>query len=132
MLNPKRVNRMVELEARQQIPGDFDDVRWGYHMSPGLDGVSNDIALFAVRKEIIEDLIVKCKQAGLTLSGVSVSALAAYNLIQFDQEFSSDETVIVLDVGAENTDLVVYQGETLWMRTLSVAGNDITVTFKRN
>ena len=120
-----------ELEARQQIPGDFDDVRWGYHMSPGLDGVSNDIALFAVRKEIIEDLIVKCKQAGLTLSGVSVSALAAYNFVQFDQEFSSDETVIVLDVGAENTDLVVYQGETLWMRTLSVAGNDITRNFQK-
>jgi len=39
--------------------------------------------------------------------------------------------VIVLDVGAENTDLVVYQGDALWMRNLRVSGNEITRAFMK-
>lgn len=126
ILNPKRVAKMVELEARQQIPGDFDDVEWSYHLSPAADGASNDVAIFAARKDLIADLVGKCKKAGINLVGVSVSSLALYNFVRYDQEFAEGETVAILDVGAENTDLVLYQGDTLWMRTLAAAGNDIT------
>jgi type IV pilus assembly protein PilM len=131
VINEKKVDRIIELEARQQIPGNFDEVRWGYHMSPGLDGASFDVALFAARKEVVDDLIGKCKRAGLTLAGVSVTSLAVYNFIKFDQDFAAEDSVVILDVGAENTDLVVYQGDTLWMRSLGVSGNDITRTFQK-
>ena len=131
MINPKNVDRMVELEARQQIPGDFDEVEWGYHTSPAADGSSYDAALFAVKRDITKDLIAKTKQAGINLVGISVSSLALYNFIRFDQTFPDDEAVVILDVGAENTDLVVYAGDTLWMRTLSVSGNDITKAFMK-
>jgi len=131
VLNPKRVHMMVELEARQQIPGNFDEVEWGYHMSPAPDGASNDVALFAAKRELTDELVSKCKRAGINLVGVSVSSLALYNFVRFDQEFGDNETVIILDVGAENTDLVLYQGETLWMRTLALSGNDITRVFMK-
>jgi hypothetical protein len=62
---------------------------------------------------------------------VSVPSLALYNFIKFDQQFGEGEAVIILDVGADNTDLVVYQGEQLWMRSLPVAGNDITQVFAK-
>ena len=92
---------------------------------------SNDVALFAARRELTGEMIRKCKSAGINLVGVSVSSLALYNFVRFDQEFPVDETVIILDVGAENTDLVLYQGETLWMRTLALSGNDITKVFMK-
>lgn len=131
VLNPKKVDKMVELEARQQIPGNFDEVEWGYHLSPNPDGASNDVALFAAKRELTDELVRKCKRAGINLVGVSVSSLALYNFVRFDQEFADDETVIILDVGAENTDLVLYQGETLWMRTLALSGNDVTKVFMK-
>jgi len=131
VINAKKVDRMVELEARQQIPGNFDEVEWSYHTSPSADGASNDVAIFAARKELIAELVAKSKRVGLNLVGVSVSSLALYNFIRYDQEFPLDETVIILDVGAENTDLVLYQGDTLWMRTLAVSGNDITKAFMK-
>lgn len=130
-LNVKKIHRMVELEARQQIPGDFDEIEWGYHLSPASDGQSNDVALFAVKRDLVQELITKSKQAGINLIGVSVSSLALYNFVRYDQVFSDQEAVIILDVGAENTDLVVYQGEALWMRTLAVSGNDITKAFMK-
>jgi len=130
-LNAKRVDRMVELEARQQIPGDFNEIEWGYHLSPASDGSSNDVALFAVKRDLVEELINKSKQSGINLIGVSVSSLALYNFVRYDQVFPDDEAVIILDVGAENTDLVVYMGEALWMRTLAVSGNDITKAFMK-
>lgn len=131
VLNPKKVDKMVELEARQQIPGNFEEVEWGYHLSPNPDGTSNDVALFAAKRELTDELVRKCKRAGINLVGVSVSSLALYNFVRFDQEFPDDETVIILDVGAENTDLVLYQGETLWMRTLALSGNDVTKVFMK-
>ena len=131
VLNPKKVATMVELEARQQIPGNFEEVEWGYHLSPNPDGSSNDVALFAAKRELTDELVRKCKRAGINLVGVSVSSLALYNFVRFDQEFPDDETVIILDVGAENTDLVLYQGETLWMRTLALSGNDVTKVFMK-
>jgi len=131
VINPKTVDRMVELEARQQIPGNFDEIEWSYHLSPAPDGTSNDVAIFAARKDLIADLVAKCKQVGINLVGVSVTSLALYNFVRFDQEFPEDETVVILDVGAENTDLVLYQGETLWMRSLPVSGSDITKAFMK-
>ena len=131
ILNPKNIERMVELEARQQIPGNFEEIEWGYHMTPAADGASNDVALFAVKRELTQELMVKCKKAGINLSGISISSLALYNFVRYDQVFPEDETVVILDVGAENTDLVCYQGETLWMRTLAVSGNDITKAFMK-
>ena len=130
-LNAKRIDRMIELEARQQIPGNFDEIEWGYHLSPAPDGASNDVALFAVKRDLVQELISRSKQAGINLIGVSVSSLALYNFVRYDQVFPEDEAVIILDVGAENTDLVVYQGEALWMRPLAVSGNDITKAFMK-
>ena len=131
LINQKRMHAMVELEAKQQIPGNFAEVEWGYHSSPAPDGASLDVALFAVKREVIELLIAKCKSVGINLAGVSVPSLALYNFIKFDQEFPGGEAVIVLDVGADNTDLVIYQADQLWMRSLPVSGNDITQTFAK-
>ena len=131
ILNPKNIDRMVELEAQQQIPGDFNEVEWGYHMTPSADGASNDVALFAVKRELTQELTAKAKKAGINLSGISISSLALYNFVRYDQVFPEDETVVILDVGAENTDLVCYQGASLWMRTLAVSGNDITKAFMK-
>lgn len=131
VINPKKVDKMVELEARQQIPGNFDEVEWSYHLSPAADGASNDVAIFAAKRELIDELVKKCKRVGINLVGVSVSSLALYNFVRYDQEFPDGETIVILDVGAENTDLVLYQGETLWMRTLAVSGNDITKAFMK-
>ncbi len=131
VLNPRKIERMVELEARQQIPGDFNEVLWGYHLSPGADGASNDVALFAARQEVVTDLTSKCKRVGITLAGISVSSLAVYNFVQYDQGFGPDETIIVIDAGAENTDLVIYRGDSLWMRNLGISGSDITRSFMK-
>ena len=131
ILNPKNIDRMVELEAQQQIPGDFSEIEWGYHMTPSADGASHDVALFAVKRELTQELMAKARKAGLQLAGISISSLALYNFVRYDQVFPEDETVVILDVGAENTDLVCYQGESLWMRTLGVSGNDITKAFMK-
>ncbi len=131
VINPKQVERMVELEARQQIPGEFSEVEWGYHLSPAADGVSQDVALFAVKRELASEVIGLSRQAGINLVGISVSSLALYNFVRFDQVFPEDETIVILDVGAENTDLVCYQGDMLWMRTIGTSGNAITEAFAK-
>lgn len=131
VLNQNKIGRMVELEARQQIPGDFNEVEWDYHLTPSIDGSSYDVTLFAARRELVQNLVAMCNAAGVQLTAVSVSSLAVYNFVNYDQEFEEEESVVILDVGAENTDLVVYQGEHLWIRNLAFSGNDITRAFEK-
>jgi type IV pilus assembly protein PilM len=129
--NQKNLRRMVELEARDAIPGDLDELYWEYHVVPALDGESMDVALFAARKELVRQLVELCSKLGLELAGISISSLAIYNFVRYDQDFDFDETVAVLDVGAENTELLVYQGDALWMRSLTISGNAITRAFQK-
>ena len=131
VLNQSKIGRMVELEARQQIPGDFNEVEWDYHLSPSIDGASYDVTLFAARRELVSNLVSLCEAADLQLASISVSSLAMYNFVNYDQEFEDDESVVILDVGAENTDLVVYKEDHIWIRNLGFSGNDITRAFEK-
>ena len=131
VLNQSKIGRMVELEARQQIPGDFNEVEWDYHLSPSMDGSSYDVTLFAARRELVTNLVQLCEAANLQLACISVSSLAMYNFVHYDQEFEDEESVVILDVGAENTDLVVYKDDHIWIRNLAFSGNDITKAFEK-
>ena len=65
--NQKNLRKMVELEARDAIPGDLDDLYWQYHVVPALDGESMDVALFAARKDLVRHLVQLCGRWALNL-----------------------------------------------------------------
>ena len=122
----KRIPEIVKYEARQQIPFDIEEVFWGYQpvQEEPAPGEEIEIGLFAIKREIIDDFLANLAALKLNLHGLQIAPLALYNFIRFDQDLSGP--TVVLDVGAENTDLVVVDRDRFWLRNLPVAGNDIT------
>src|SRR5207248_2660623 len=59
-------------------------------------------------------------------SVVQMNPLAAYNAMYHDQKFNG--TTMVIDLGAENTDLIIADNETIWMRSIPIGGNNFTET----
>ncbi len=121
----KKIPEMVKFEARQQIPFDLKDVIWGYQpvRKEVPAGESVEIGLFAARRDLVENALKYFQAVGKRLTGVQISPLASYNFVRYDQKIKG--AVGVLDMGAENTDLIVISEKGFWLRSLHVAGNNI-------
>ncbi len=121
----KKIPDIVRYEADQQIPFDMDEVIWDYQLfqQEGLPDV--EVGIFAMKRELVREHLLHFEQAAIEPMGVQSGPLAVYNAAHFDG-LLSDQTTVLLDVGAENTDLVIGTQNGLWTRTIPIGGNSVT------
>src|SRR5271165_7062154 len=130
----KRIPDIVKFEAKQQIPFALDEVVWSYQQIGGDEAVSDDeftmaeVGLFAMKRDQITRAILPLTLAGIEVDIVQMSPIALYNYICFDQlkGSGSKESVVVLDIGADNTDLIITDGTRIWQRNVPIGGNHFT------
>jgi type IV pilus assembly protein PilM len=53
-----------------------------------------------------------------------MNPLAVYNSMYYDDRVT--QTTMFMDSGAENTDLIIAEGQSVWLRTLPIGGNNFT------
>jgi type IV pilus assembly protein PilM len=129
-VEPRRIKEIVTYEAQQQIPFPIDEVLWDFQAIGDVKTVEErEIMLFAVRKEIINNFLGNLAAVQIAVEGIQIAPLALYNFIRYDQP--ELETCVLIDIGAENTDLVIVHGDKLWLRALPSAGNDITKALQK-
>jgi type IV pilus assembly protein PilM len=121
----KRIPDIVRYEADQQIPFDMDEVIWDYQIfqQEGLPDL--EVGIFAMKRELIREHLLHLEQASIEPIAVQTTPLAVYNAAVFDGWLSS-ETTILLDIGAENTDLIIATPNNLWTRSIAIGGNNFT------
>ncbi|NOT02958.1 MAG: type IV pilus assembly protein PilM, partial [Phycisphaerales bacterium] len=124
-VEPKKIPDIVRYEADQQIPFDLDEVIWDYQTFQEPDSPDVEVGIFAMKRELIRDHLLPFEQAGIEPVAVQSTPLALYNAMMFEERIG-DATVVLLDVGAENTDLIVAQKHGLWTRTIPLGGNKFT------
>ncbi len=121
----KKLPEIVRFEAIQQIPFPLDDVEWSYQLFQDEGSPEKEVGIFAMRKELVNQHIEKFTNAGLNVQAVQMNPLAVYNAMYYDQRLQKGTTMIV-DVGSENTDLIIAEGEQVWLRSIPVGGNNFT------
>jgi len=122
-VDPKKLEEMVGYEAQQQIPFPIDEVIWDYHISEGENGaMEKEVGIFAVRREAISDFILDYEQLPLEL--ISVGYIGLLNYVIYD--LRPNRPVVVLDIGSDDTDLLIVDGKRFWFRSLAGAGKDFT------
>ncbi|MEK7710379.1 MAG: type IV pilus assembly protein PilM [Planctomycetota bacterium] len=122
---PKRIPDIVRYEADQQIPFDMDEVIWDYQTFQQEGTPDIEVGIFAMKRELIREHLLHFEQAAIEPIGVQSGPLAVYNAAHFDG-WLADDTTVLLDIGAENTDLVVATKDALWTRTVPIGGNRFT------
>ncbi len=122
---PKRIPDIVRYEADQQIPFDMDEVIWDYQtfQQEGLPDI--EVGIFAMKRELLREHLLHFEQVSVEPAAVQSVPLAVYNAAQFDGLLGKDTTVL-LDIGAENTDLIIGTPNSLWTRTIPLGGNHFT------
>jgi type IV pilus assembly protein PilM len=123
-VEPKKIPEIVRFEAIQQIPFPLDDVEWSYQLFQSPESPDVEVGIFAMRKELINHQIKFYTDFDLNVQVVQMSPLSVYNAMYNDNRI--DGTTMVIDLGAENTDLIICDNETIWLRSIPIGGNSFT------
>jgi type IV pilus assembly protein PilM len=138
----KKIPDIVRYEAKQQIPFDLNDVIWDYQrlgvgtVEEGF-ALETEIGLFAMKRDEVFRRLQPFSDVGIEIDFVQLTPLTLYNYLVFDQlrdlpppdEYDPDdppESVIILSLGTESTDLVITNGYRVWQRSIPLGGNHFT------
>src|SRR5579864_5659235 len=131
----KRIPDIVKFEARQQIPFALEEVIWDYQQIGDENAEANEeeftmaeVGLFAMKRDQINRAILPLAVAGIEVDIVQMGPIALYNYVTYDRLKGGSEkgSVVLLDVGADNTDLIITDGNRIWQRNVPIGGNHFT------
>jgi len=125
----KRIPEIVKFEAAQQIPFDINDVQWDWQLMSDPDSAEKQVGLFAIKNEIVTAILEHFSRESIMVSYVQMVPMALYNYILYDRPDlmrSNTEATVLIDIGAENTDLVVCSKSGVWQRSIPMGGNAFT------
>ncbi|MBA7636219.1 Cell division protein FtsA [subsurface metagenome] len=142
-VEPKRIPEIVKFEAVQQIPFDINDVQWDWQLMTETDSPETRVGIFAIKNEVVSSALEHFARENVQVGYVQMAPMALYNYVLYDRPDlvtaagdKQGQAIVVLNVGAENTDLVVCTGSTVWQRCILIGGNAFTRaiadTFKLN
>jgi type IV pilus assembly protein PilM len=124
-----RIEKVVEYEARDNVPFSMDEVVWDYQLIPNGTG-EFDCLLVAIKEEIINEIATSVSEAGIEVDLVDVAPMAIFNAFKHNYE-DPEGCTLVLDMGSRTTDLIFIEGGRLYNRSIPVAGNAVTQQIAR-
>jgi len=129
----KKIPEIVRYEARQQIPFNLEDVVWDYQtISKAAAGGPREVevGIFAMKKDIVNDYVSDFLAMRIEPDIVQMAPVSLYNFLRYDKKEGAGATLL-MDVGAENTNLVIADGDRVWVRNVPIGGNNFTNALAR-
>jgi type IV pilus assembly protein PilM len=134
-----KVAEIVKYEARQQIPFALEDVIWDYQtLGGGIEEsgfmLEAEVGLFAMKRDQIMQSLRPFADSKVEVELIQIAPLALYNVLTYDQlgigpddeDAAQEEYTILLDMGSDDTTLLVSNGEKIWIRNVPLGGSHFT------
>ncbi|MGB4709407.1 MAG: type IV pilus assembly protein PilM [Fuerstiella sp.] len=146
-VEPSRVAEIVKYEAKQQIPFALEEVIWDYQPIGGGAEESGfmleaEVGLFAMKRDLVYQAMQPLTDRKTEIDLVQIAPLALYNYLSYDvlnfrtgdgtnEPPNSEDNYILLDMGCDNTTLIVSNGRNIWIRNVPIGGNHFTRALTR-
>ena len=145
-VDAKTLPDIVKYEVKQQIPFPIEDVIWDWQQLGGtiVDGRTMDaeIGLFAMKREAVFRALQPFDDAEIEVDIIQLSPLSIFNVVCYDileeipdmEDFDPEnppESLVVISMGTDTTDLIITNGIKLWMRNIPIGGNHFTKQLSR-
>jgi len=130
-VDPKRVPEIVKFEAVQQIPFDINEVEWDWQLMLKKDSPDTEVGIFAIKNELVSKYLENFSAENIRVSIVQMAPIALYNYAWYDRKDLDDadkNAIVLLDMGADNTNLVICTKTSVWQRCIPLGGNNFTKT----
>jgi type IV pilus assembly protein PilM len=141
-VDAKKIPDVIRYEAKQWLPFDLNDVVWDFQ-TIGLDDPASvglienpTVGMFAIKRDIATKTLAPYLGRSVNVDSIQSSPIALYNFVAFDQigiqeegEYDPDipsESLVVLSIGTDATDVVITNGHSIWIRNIPVGGNAFT------
>jgi type IV pilus assembly protein PilM len=130
-VDESKIPEIVKYEAQSQIPFNIDEVLWDHQVVDRdyQPGEEKEVILFAIKRDIVEQFLANISELGFNIEAIQFSPVALFNFLVRDQELEG--AAVALDMGGDNTDLIVIDGTKFWVRNLPITGNDITKALQK-
>ncbi|MFO0820577.1 MAG: pilus assembly protein PilM [Pirellulales bacterium] len=136
----KQLPDLVRFEAKQTVPFPLEEVVWDWHRMAGgmeVEGflMETQVGLFAMKREQVFKALAPFTRAGIELDIIQLAPVAIYNAITHDllndatEEYDAEnppESLVLLSMGTDTTDLVITNGYRMWLRSIPVGGSHFT------
>ncbi|MBI5779930.1 MAG: pilus assembly protein PilM [Planctomycetes bacterium] len=125
----ERLHEIVKYEAQQHLPFNIEEVIWSYQKIERAyqPGEEIEVVFFAVKRDLIEQFLGLVTNSGLRVDAIQFAPVALYNYIMADYAaLGTGKNFVILDIGTNNTNLVLVEGNKFWIRNIPIVGNDIT------
>lgn len=117
-------DQIVKFEAQQNIPYPLPEVVWDYETILD-DGAEFEVALVAIKVEIVQTLCDRLAAMGLEAELVDPSSMAQFNA--FSHSYPEvQEGALLVNIGAKSSDLLFIDTHGFFVRNVPIAGNTLT------
>ena len=121
----EKFDQLVRYEIEQGIPFPIDEMVCDSQVLGDTEGGDKSVMIVAAKVDQVEALTAAVSAAGFTPEIVDVSPIAITNAIRHNTP-GDESCVVLLDIGAKTTSLVIVEGDKIYNRSLPVAGNTVT------
>lgn len=122
-----KLTKIIEYEAQQQVPFPINQVIWDYQCLRMVSPEETDVVLLAIKDAIINDFL---SSLDLRISSVVPPVIGLSNFIDWYDNLEmggvTGQAVMLLDLGAKTTNVVIMEGKAIWFRTIPLGGELIT------
>jgi type IV pilus assembly protein PilM len=143
-VDEKKIPDIVRFEAKQQIPFPLEEVVWAYQrLGSGMASdnmiLDAEIGLFAMKRDMVNRYLQHFKDVNVEVHVIQMAPLALCNFVAHDllnkgaldtdgeEAKGGKNCVVALDIGADNSNLVITDGEKIiWQRPIPLGGNHFT------
>ncbi|MCK5286732.1 MAG: type IV pilus assembly protein PilM [Thermodesulfovibrionia bacterium] len=132
-MSEDELSESIKFEAEQYIPFDIEDVSLDFQiLDQRQDESQMDVLIVAVKKDKINEYVSVVNEAGLTSVIVDVDAFALENIYEVNYEFSEDENIAIVNIGASTININILKGGvSVFTRDSSIGGNMLSEALQR-
>ncbi len=132
-LSEEDAKEAIQWEAEQHVPYDINDVSLDFQIiNPNVDSKKMQVLLVAAKKDMIANHAEIVREAGLQPMIIDVDSFAIQNAVEANYDLTPGETVALLNIGAEITNLNIIRDQVPhFTKDLSVGSNSFVEGIQR-
>ena len=132
-LSEEDAKEAIQWEAEQHVPYDINDVSLDFQIiNPNVDQKKMQVLLVAAKKDMIANHAEIIREAGLSPVIIDVDSFAIQNAVEANYDLMPEETVALLNIGAEITNLnIIRNGVPHFTKDLSLGANSFVEGIQR-
>lgn len=128
-LEEENMDELVKFEAQQNVPFPIDEVVWDWEkLETG--GIETEVVIVAIKSDSLNELNSVVAETGLGTRLVDCAPVALYNAFRYNYD-SSQESVLLLDIGAKTSNLIYADGGKFFTRSVSIGGSNLTTAIAK-